>query len=164
MKAARRGGQSRLLQQTICHHRPSDWTFSVSWGYSAHVYETVLPRSFLHTPLETFRPWAPGLGPPFYTFNTRLPTQDPCHAPHVFFFKSIKREDGLLVTTYSRARPRGLPPCSDRSADHVRRVRVFSPPHKRVETDRCECCDVVRVDGVDAEIRLRECLTDEIIA
>ncbi|KAK3026349.1 hypothetical protein RJ639_042646 [Escallonia herrerae] len=31
--------QSRLLQQTICYHKQSNWSFLVSWGYSAHVYE-----------------------------------------------------------------------------------------------------------------------------
>ncbi|XP_021278536.1 uncharacterized protein LOC110412330 [Herrania umbratica] len=29
--------QSRLAQQTICYHRPKNWSFSVSWGYSAHL-------------------------------------------------------------------------------------------------------------------------------
>ncbi|GER40787.1 hypothetical protein STAS_17467 [Striga asiatica] len=46
MKAAG-AGQSRLLQQTICHNRLTNWTFSVSWGYSAHIYESIFPRSYL---------------------------------------------------------------------------------------------------------------------
>ena len=27
--------QSRMLQQTICHHRQTNWTISIAWGYSA---------------------------------------------------------------------------------------------------------------------------------
>ncbi|KAL0459184.1 UNVERIFIED_CONTAM: hypothetical protein Slati_0545600 [Sesamum latifolium] len=35
--------QSRMLQQTICYHRQSNWSFSISWGYSAHIYEDYAP-------------------------------------------------------------------------------------------------------------------------
>lgn len=44
--------QSRLLQQTKCYHRQSNWTLSISWGYSAHIYQSIFPRSFLRRPLQ----------------------------------------------------------------------------------------------------------------
>ncbi|KAH0987594.1 hypothetical protein GBA52_014771 [Prunus armeniaca] len=73
---------ARLRQQSICYHRPSNWSFSVSWGYSAHIYENIIPLSILRRPLETFRPWK-NTRPPFYMFNTRLTYNDPCQAPHL---------------------------------------------------------------------------------
>ncbi|KAE8687195.1 F-box protein CPR30-like [Hibiscus syriacus] len=85
MKAAK-FDQSRLLQQSICYHKPTNWSFTVAWGYSAHVYETVMPRSLLRKPLETFQPFKKSARPPFYMFNTRLPWVDPsCQAAHAFF-------------------------------------------------------------------------------
>lgn len=32
------------------------------------------------------------------------------------------------------------------------------------QMDRCECCDIIGMDNLMAEVRLRECMTDEIIA
>lgn len=130
MKAAK-ADQSRLLQQTICHHKPTNWTLSISWGYSAHIYENILPRNFLRKPLETFKPWTV-MRPPLFMFNTRWPNNDPCEAPHVFFLHSVQNstEDDRIVMTYVRASPRGLPNCSssgNHSADHMAMIRVFSP-------------------------------------
>ncbi|CAA3017603.1 uncharacterized protein LOC111412546, partial [Olea europaea subsp. europaea] len=73
MKAAK-VDQSRMMQQTVCHHRQSNWTFSISWGYFVHLYERIMP------------------------------------------------------------------------------------------IDRCECCDVICVHGRKADVKFRECMTDEIIA
>ncbi|XP_062083210.1 uncharacterized protein LOC133789382 [Humulus lupulus] len=169
MKAAN-VDQSRLLQQTICHHRPTNWTFSVAWGYSAHVYESILPRSFLRKPLQTFRDWSGGR-PPRSVINPRWPTNDPCQAPHAFFFDSINDDDnGVVITTYVRASPRGLPAaCSssgNHSADHIDRIRVFSLAKLPLEAGGRECCDVVYAAGMDTttEVRYRACLNQEVTA
>ncbi|KAI8526162.1 hypothetical protein RHMOL_Rhmol13G0287700 [Rhododendron molle] len=135
MKSAKMD-QSRLLQQTICYHKPTNWSFSVSWGYSAHIYEKVLPRSILKRPLETFRPWGMRT-PPFYMFNTRqLPFKDPCSAPHVFFVKSVDNIGrNQIVSTFVRRSPRGLPTCSfsgNHSADYISMIRVLSPATKLI--------------------------------
>ncbi|KAL0437203.1 UNVERIFIED_CONTAM: hypothetical protein Sradi_0428200 [Sesamum radiatum] len=102
MRAAN-ADQSRMLQQTICHYRRRNWSFSISWGYSAHIYERIMPRSFLQYPIETFQLWLPAPGPPFYMFNTRLPSTDPCEAPHVFFLDTVKRKADDILTVYRRA-------------------------------------------------------------
>ncbi|KAL8531616.1 hypothetical protein ACS0TY_008276 [Phlomoides rotata] len=161
--------QSRLLQQTICYHRLSNWSFSISWGYSAQIYERIMPRSYLQLPIQTFKPWAKGPKPPFLMFNTRPPLNDPCEAPHFFLFESVYRtvSDDQIITTYVRARPRGLPPClsaGNHSAHTIAHIQVLSPPTKRLQIDRCECCDIVRVDDVKADVKFRECKIDEIIA
>ncbi|XP_011080435.1 uncharacterized protein LOC105163691 [Sesamum indicum] len=168
MKAAA-ADQSRMLQQTICHHRQSNWSFSISWGYSAQIFERIMPRSYLQMPVETFKPWVRTPRPPNYLFNTRKPSRDPCEAPHAFFFESVekKTESDEILTSYSRAWPRDLPACSssgNHSADYIQRIQVFSPANKRTQVDRCECCEIVGVDSIKAEIKFRECMTDEIIA
>ncbi|OMO81731.1 hypothetical protein CCACVL1_12253 [Corchorus capsularis] len=167
MKAAK-FDQSRMLQQTICYHRPSNWSFSVSWGYSAHIYENIIPRSVLRKPLETFAPWKKGR-PPLYMFNTRWLSNNPCEAPHVFFMDSIKKmEDNLVLTTYNRTSPRNLQACSasgNHSADSITQIRVFLQSTKRKEAGRIECCDVKYVAGMNvANVKLRTCLNGEVIA
>ncbi|PIN04614.1 Galactosyltransferase [Handroanthus impetiginosus] len=160
--------QSRMLQQTICHHRQSNWSFSISWGYSAHIYEKIMPRSYLQNPIETFKGWSSTPRPrPHYMFDTRLPSSDSCEAPHVFFFERVERTPMEILTTYSRVWSRGLPRCwwnGSHTADFISEVHVFSPATKRKEMDRCECCDVVRVNGPKAELKFRECMINEIIA
>ncbi|KAL1547449.1 hypothetical protein AAHA92_23926 [Salvia divinorum] len=160
--------QSRMLQQIICHQRQSNWTVSVAWGYSAQIYEAIFPRSYLQMPLETFRPWYKHRGVliPYYRLNTRPLSADPCEAPHSFFLEAVEKsaERGEVVTAYSRARPRPLPPCSSHSADGIDRIRVYSPAASRYQMDRCECCDIVGLDNHTAEVRLRECLVGEVIA
>lgn len=129
--------QSRLLQQTICYHRPTNWSFSVSWGYSAHIYETIIPRSVLRKPLQTFAPFKESARPPLYMFNTRLHSIDSCQSqtPHVFFLESVKnmeisnqQQGQVVVTTYNRtSSQRNLPRCSssgNHSADHITKIRV----------------------------------------
>ncbi|XP_073136243.1 uncharacterized protein [Henckelia pumila] len=166
MKAAD-ADQSRLLQQTICYDRKKDWTFSISWGYSAHIYERIMSRSYIHKPIETFEIWVgEPRPPPQYMFNTRLPSNDPCEAPHVLFLQEVNKSLMGIRTVYSSVAPRGLGTCGppdNRSASVVTEIHVLSPATKRTQMDRCECCDV-DVQGTMVELKYRECEVDEIIA
>ncbi|KAF8041192.1 hypothetical protein BT93_B3197 [Corymbia citriodora subsp. variegata] len=167
MKPAR-VDQSRLLQQTICYHREKSWSISVSWGYSTHIYENVLPRSFLQRPIETFRPWMTRVKPPFYMFNTRILEKNPCVVPHVFFLKSMENATrDEIVTTYTRASKSGLPSCAlggNHSANLISRVQVFSPRKRHIEAGRIECCDVLADNQNTTKVRLRPCKSGEVIA
>ncbi|XP_059431237.1 uncharacterized protein LOC132164703 [Corylus avellana] len=170
MKAAK-ADQSRLLQQTICYHRPTNWSFSISWGYSTYIYENIIPRSILWRPLETFRPWARNARPPLYMFNTRWLSNNGCEAPHVFFLDSIGRSDegDQIVTTYIRKSARGLPPCSftgNHSADPITKIQVFSPATTRMEAGGRDCCDIVNMGRSNniTEVKYRACMKDEVIA
>ncbi|XP_060171469.1 uncharacterized protein LOC132602690 [Lycium barbarum] len=170
MKAAK-FDQSRLLQQTICHHRVSNWTFSISWGYSVHIYEKIMPRSYLINPIETFDTWGDEPeNPPYYMFNTRSYAKDYCEIPHVFFLKSIGEtwNNNEIWTTYSRSVIRRLPGCladGNHPANYVNKIQVYSPRAKRTDMDRCECCDVIHTVGSNmAKVKLRECFTNEKIA
>ncbi|CAK9164699.1 unnamed protein product [Ilex paraguariensis] len=159
---------SRLLQQAICYHKQNNWSFSTAWGYSSHIYEQIIPPSLLKRPLETFRPWIENTRRPHFMFNPRLLLNDPCKAPHVFFFESLVETAGnQLVTSYIRASQRDFPACSsggNHSADRISKIQVFSPKTKPSEIERSECCDVVHVDGKDmAEVTYRACMKDEIV-
>lgn len=136
MKAAE-VDQSRLAQQTICYDKPMNWSVSVSWGYSVHIYESMIPRSILKKPLETFKPWKNGPRP-LYMFNTRLVTNNPCHTPHTFFMEYVRKLKGnsVVLTTYRRNARRRLQPCfvsGNYSAENILRVRVFSNATVRKE-------------------------------
>ncbi|OWM67527.1 hypothetical protein CDL15_Pgr028390 [Punica granatum] len=161
--------QSRLLQQTICYQREKNWSISISWGHSAHIYENLLPRHILQMPIETFKPWIWNAKWPKFMFNTRPVKSDPCEAPHWFFFESIESKNKDDVnTTYSRAEKRGLSPCSlggNHSADHINRIQVFSPAKTRLKVGRVECCDVLSLsDENTTNVRIRPCMEAEAIA
>ncbi|XP_059451161.1 uncharacterized protein LOC132181964 [Corylus avellana] len=169
MKAAK-ADQSRLLQQTICYHRPTNWSFSVSWGYSAYIYENIIPRSILCRPLQTFTKWRREVKLHFYMFYTRPLSSDPCQAPHVFFFDSIELTQGdeQVITTYIRKSPRGLPNCSstgNHSADAITKIQVLSPATTRLEAGGRDCCDIEYADRTSVtQVKYRPCLKNEVIA
>ncbi|KAF8046596.1 hypothetical protein N665_3592s0003 [Sinapis alba] len=160
--------QSRILQQTICYQRGNNWSVSVSWGYSVHVYQSVLPRNYLKRPLETFRPWK-NVRIPVYTFNTRRVTNDPCEMPRQFFFDSVVEDKNQsLVTTMYKVKTLGsLPPCLpnvNQSARNISQVRVIAATmHKMGEG--IECCDVENVCSSETlEVKIRACHKDEVLA
>ncbi|XP_019157689.1 PREDICTED: uncharacterized protein LOC109154330 isoform X3 [Ipomoea nil] len=161
--------QTRMLQQTICYHRQSNWSVSVSWGYSIQIYEKIHPRSYLQMPIETFQPWIWNQPHPLYMFNTRLPSKDPCEAPHVFFLITANRteEDGVVMT-YLRSSGRGSRVClssGNHSAAYVSKIEVYSPSTKRPKMDKCECCDIIHSDGEESlKVKYRKCLLREVIA
>ncbi|KAI7984671.1 hypothetical protein LOK49_LG15G02145 [Camellia lanceoleosa] len=132
MKAAK-VDQSRLLQQIICYEKQRNWSFSVSWGYSVHIYKGFHPRSMLKRPLETFTPWFKNAKPPKFMFNTRWP----CENLRVFFFESIeKRSTNKIVTRYDRSSTLGYTNCpwkGNHSADHISKIHVFSSTTKLKE-------------------------------
>ncbi|XP_019155429.1 PREDICTED: uncharacterized protein LOC109152288 [Ipomoea nil] len=162
--------QTRILQQAICYERRLRWSFSVSWGYSAQIYERIMPRSHLQNPIETFVKWRESSAPPFWMFDVRRRSGDPCEAPHFFFFKTVKKlapPRDEIVTTYHRSWKRGMGPCSvggNRSADQISKIQVFSPAERRLRNDRSECCSIEQVSKTRATIKLRSCKIDEVIA
>ncbi|KAI3450352.1 hypothetical protein Pfo_007017 [Paulownia fortunei] len=167
MKSAK-ADESRLLQQTICYHKPKNWTFSISWGYSVQIYEAIFLPSMLQKPLQTFTPWSKSARP-FFIFNTRIPSNNPCEAPHMFFFDYLESRRGdYLITSYSRGRARALPACSssgNHSADSISKIIVLSPARKYDPIgNRRECCDVFHIMRRNAtEIKLRDCFENEIL-
>ncbi|KAG5574031.1 hypothetical protein H5410_063797 [Solanum commersonii] len=130
--------QSRILQQIICHHRPSNWTFSVSWGYSIHIYEKIMPRSHLIKPIQTFKTWIKTPKPPYYIYEVF------CER-----FLEIWNKNEIRAT-YFRSTMRWLPDCpidNNHLVNYVNKIQVYSPRTKRIEMDRCEYCDIIHKTG-----------------
>ncbi|KAL4612283.1 hypothetical protein ACB092_08G187400, partial [Castanea dentata] len=157
--------QSCLPQQTICYHRQSNWSLSISWGYSTYIYENIIPWSILWRPLETFRPWKRNSRPPLYMFNTRCPSINPCEAPHLLFFDSIEHiERDQIVITYVR----GLPTCSfagNHYANPITKIKVFSLASTRMEAGGRDCSDIVYRAGANVtEVTYKACMKYEVIA
>ncbi|VFR02931.1 unnamed protein product [Cuscuta campestris] len=132
--------QTRILQQIICFHRQSNWSFSISWGYSANIYEKIMPRSYLQNPIQSFKPWLKSPGPPHWIFDVRrlraAAASDPCLVPHAFFLESTEKVAVThahyeILGTYRRSWRRGLPACSaagiSSSADRISKILVYSP-------------------------------------
>ncbi|CAN4094919.1 unnamed protein product [Withania somnifera] len=150
MKAAK-FDHSRMLQQTICHHRPTNWTISVSWGYSLHIYEKIMPRSHLIKPIRTFKTW------------------DTCEILNVFLNTIGETwNKNEIWATYSRSVNRRRPVCAidgNYPANYIDKIQVYSPKTKRTGMNRCECCDIIHIIGSNkAKVKLRECFTNEKIA
>ncbi|KAL8146089.1 hypothetical protein AgCh_004001 [Apium graveolens] len=165
MKAAK-ADESRLLQQTICYQKHKNWTFSIAWGYSIHIYETIMPPSILQVPLETFYPWSRIPWP--YIFKTRRVSHNSCEAPHVFFFHSIEETvRDHLETVYIRSSARRLPACvssGNHPADHISEIRVLTLRRRDYEErSRRECCDCMGIHINSAKIKLRYCKEAEIL-
>ncbi|XP_074268001.1 uncharacterized protein LOC141591535 [Silene latifolia] len=181
MKAAK-VDESRLFQQTICYEKTKNWSFSIAWGYTAHVYEKLIPPSILEKPLETFSPWRKPSKTPFL-FNTRWLNKNPCDMPHVFYLDSMNNvtENDPIVSSFTRKTLRTLPPCSPVApppsssggggggvlSDIVKLI-VVSPPTKynvEVGDNRRECCDVL-LDQNEKNvtmIKYRACMKNEIV-
>ncbi|KAK4725747.1 hypothetical protein R3W88_030664 [Solanum pinnatisectum] len=127
-------------------------------------------KSHLIIPIQTFRTWIKTPKPPHYIFNMRSSGKDSCETPHIFFLKSVREiwNKNEIQTTYFRSMMRWLPDCpidGNHPANYVNKIQVYSPKTKRIEIDRCECCDIIHKTGSNkAKIKLRECFTNEKIA
>ncbi|XP_020591503.1 uncharacterized protein LOC110032270 [Phalaenopsis equestris] len=168
---AARTDPARTLQQSFCYltglsSPASNWSLSVSWGYTVQLYPWIVPSSHLEVPFRTFKTWRSYMKGPF-SFNTRElePPALPCKRPLRFFLDQVVDESNGTVTEYKRfGWGDESTECDEpgfRAASRVRSVRVFATkmnPNVREKAPRRQCCDVRRkADGESIEMRIREC-------
>ncbi|KAL2898902.1 Voltage-dependent calcium channel unc-36 [Bienertia sinuspersici] len=168
--------QSRLLQQTMCYNKIKGWSFSVSWGYTVHLYERIIPPSILERPFQTFLAWRKPPKHPFM-FNTRW-SRHPCDIPHIFFLKNVEKfaKKNRIVTTYTRQTPRRVRPCwrppptsgsyTSSFPGDINKIVVITPTTKYSTKagTRKECCDVEdQVEKNVITIKYRTCERNEIL-
>lgn len=92
----------RIIQQSFCYDHRHKWSVSISWGYTAQLYPSLIPAKVLSMPLQTFDTWRSGSDGPF-VFNTRPMKEDPCERPIIYYLDQVKDiGEGKTVSTYTR--------------------------------------------------------------
>ncbi|KAH9302410.1 hypothetical protein KI387_013993, partial [Taxus chinensis] len=92
---------SRILQQAICYDKLRHGSFSISWGYTIHVFDNIqLPRE-LEYPQRTFMHWRKPMTDQFM-FNSRNVSRNRCQRPAVFFLDSLSIGSKEISTSYTR--------------------------------------------------------------
>ncbi|XP_052176186.1 uncharacterized protein LOC127790638 [Diospyros lotus] len=158
---ANRADPARLLQQSFCyHHHPKhNWSVSISWGYTAQIYPSLLTASELATPLRTFQTWRSWSSGPF-TFNTRPVNPDPCEQPVVYFADKVEEVGPRqTLTTYKINVAESQKKCGRPEISGVKRIVVFAPKMDPVEwkkaprRQRCEVIEILKKTTMRVRIR-----------
>ncbi|CAO2825541.1 unnamed protein product [Amaranthus hypochondriacus] len=159
------------LQQSFCYDRKHKWSVSVSWGYTAQLYPSLLSPKVLSMPLQTFHTWRSKSDGPF-VFNTRAMKDDPCERPIIFYFDQVKViGDGKTISTYKRVAPADGKECLQpayKLAMSVEQMTVSASktaPDKWKKALRRECCEIQNKLPADKNMRItiRSCKPRESI-
>lgn len=160
---------SRILQQSICYDHWHKWSVSVSWGYTAQLYPSLIPPGVLGTPLQTFRTWRSFQDGPF-VFNTRPLRPDPCDQPIFYFLDQVDEVgDGNTITTYKRVEnEKECNQTAYNSAMSVEMITVSSlktDPQDPIKARRRQCCEITSgwTVGSNLRVKMRSCKAGETI-
>ncbi|CAN6471658.1 unnamed protein product [Victoria cruziana] len=129
LMAAARFDPARTLQQAFCYDPIRRWTVSVSWGYTAQIYPSLVPPHVMEKTLGTFQTWRSRKDGPF-TFNTRPMPDEPCARPVIFFLDRVENVSSkATITMYRRHVPPPEMVCKDGGYPSLalQNVRVSSP-------------------------------------
>lgn len=161
----------RTIQQTICYDHKHKWSVSISWGYTAQLYLSLLIPRELEMPLLTFRTWRSRSEGPF-VFNTRPIKADPCEQPIVYFLDMVEEVDETkTVTTYTRVVVDNWKMCnrSDyKQAFDVEKITVTAAKmgHQEwMKAPRRQCCHITNGRSMTNEmkVKIRSCRPRETI-
>ncbi|XAR66253.1 O-fucosylpeptide 3-beta-N-acetylglucosaminyltransferase [Bertholletia excelsa] len=153
---------AQILQQSFCYDHKRRWSLSISWGYTAQIYPSLVPATVLATPIRTFRTWRSWSSQPF-TFNTRDLQPDPCEQPLIYFLDKIEevREDQTR-TIYAIRLPQKK--CGH-AAMAVQRIVVSASKMDPQElmASRRRCCDIGGLQRNSMRVTVRTCEPGETI-
>lgn len=164
--------QARILQQTFCYHSDSasssNWSVSVSWGYTVQIYPSILLPKDLEVPLRTFQTWRSFKDGPFM-FNTRELTSDCKQRPVMFFLDRVRAWNNKgtwngTVSVYSRHEAAGVGKC-DYAGSKITSVRVtarHTDPNIWQKAPRRQCCNTQRKTASIMDVSIRDCYPGEI--
>lgn len=93
----------RALQHSFCYDMASNWSVSVSWGYSVQLYPWLATAKELDTPFLTFQTWKTEANESF-TFDTRPVSSNPCERPILYFLDTAERFGGRRWRTLTSYR------------------------------------------------------------
>uniref|UniRef100_A0A0D6R5D6 Uncharacterized protein n=1 Tax=Araucaria cunninghamii TaxID=56994 RepID=A0A0D6R5D6_ARACU len=155
---------SKILQQAICYDKLRRGSFSVSWGYSIHVFDSIqLPRE-LEYPQKTFMYWRKTMTDQFM-FNTRDVSRNPCERPAVFFYESVSIGAEGINTSYIRQTGNSCP-LSKSPLQALKQITVLSTKSQSdwKQAPRRHCCDILTSSSNDIlDIHIRSCMNGEVI-
>ncbi|XP_057979944.1 uncharacterized protein LOC131165844 [Malania oleifera] len=161
----------RIVQQSFCYDRRHNWTVSVSWGYTAQIYPSLVTAIDLERPLQTFQTWRSWDSGPFL-FNTRPVKADPCEQPVVYLLERVVeagKKGGKSLSSYKRV---GVgKECGRAEHAHalaVNRVVVSAEkmdPEFWKKAPRRQCCEMMErgMKSSALRVRIRGCKSWETI-
>ncbi|KAH7865772.1 hypothetical protein Vadar_011013 [Vaccinium darrowii] len=157
----------RTLQHTFCYDPSSKWSLSVSWGYTAQLYPSLITAKDLATAFQTFVTWRSWSRGPF-AFNTRLMSPDPCKRPAIYFLDRVHSIGaGQTVTTYKRFWAGPGKECGQEEYGSALPAMYINVTAAELEPDtwkkarRRQCCEIVNGSTAEAnglvQVRIRSC-------
>ncbi|KAL9226621.1 hypothetical protein vseg_002411 [Gypsophila vaccaria] len=154
------------LQQSICYDHKRKWSVSISWGYTAQLYPSLISSRVLSTPLQTFRTWRSQSDGPF-VFNTRPFKDDPCERPIIYYLDQVQDVgDGKTLSVYKRAAATdGGGTCKQltyKYAMSVEKITVTatkSSPDMWSKAPRRQCCEITNSWTLNSnmKVKIRSC-------
>lgn len=153
---------ARILQQSICYDHRRKWSVSISWGYTAQIYPSLISSKVLGTPLRTFRTWRSWHDGPF-VFNTRPLTAEPCEQPIIYFLDHVEDGgNGKTITVYKQvAAAENEKRCNQsvyESAMSIQKIKVSSlktDPEEPMKAPRRQCCEILRSWTMRSHMRVK---------
>lgn len=131
--AASRVDSGRTLQQSFGYMPETNWSVSLSWGFTVQLYPSLLTPKELATAFQTFASWRTWSPEPF-TLDTRPWEVNPCRQPILYFLEKVEGVDGsngsATFSVYKRFDDIRRPYCDEDEylvARQVERVEVFAP-------------------------------------
>ncbi|KAG5550281.1 hypothetical protein RHGRI_015293 [Rhododendron griersonianum] len=155
----------RTLQHTFCYDPSSKRSLSVSWGYTAQLYPSLITAKDLATAFQTFFTWRSWSDGPF-AFNTRLMSDDPCKRPAIYFSDRVHGiGSGQTVTTYKRFWDGTGDECGSGLPGRYVNVTAAELKHDTwKKVPQRQCCEIVngacRTDAANddvVQVRIRSC-------
>ncbi|KAK1561900.1 hypothetical protein Q3G72_002722 [Acer saccharum] len=154
----------RTLQHSFCYDLNRNWSVSVSWGYTLHLYPSLVTAKRMETAYLTFRTWKTYKDEPF-TFNTQPLSQDQCERPIVYLLDRVEwvGKDKTL-TTYKRQWNVLEKTCETDDYSAALDVQQFNVSSTTLKSDiwkmapRRQCCDIF--NGTDQgmlQVKIRGC-------
>ncbi|KAL2653041.1 hypothetical protein R1flu_021169 [Riccia fluitans] len=137
-----------ILQQSICYTSDKQWSFSVSWGYTVHVYKGFLPPHELEVPQLTFVSWHRRRESYAFPINTRPLPREICDEPAHFYMVDAKplNESRGYSAYVKHERPNRVRDCQEKlmPMSLVDKIFVISEPVEEdwFQSPRRQCCRV----------------------
>lgn len=157
---------AQTIQQSICYDHERKWSVSISWGYTAQIYPSLLSANRLVIPLQTFKTWRSWSKGPFI-FNTQNMKSDICEQPVKYFLDKVEDAGpGHTLTSYEVHLAEGQEKCSRAGVLAVKRIVILASkmnPQGWNKMPRRRCCEISGSWKNTMKVKIRSCKQSETI-